>query len=377
MKRVAVILHGGIAPPSSRQFVPALTGLIERLAERFTMTVYTCMTSENAVGEFLCGKARVVYLPVRFGASPTHIILHAVRAFRAAHRQQPYDLVHGFWATPGGLAATLAGRLTGVPHMVSLLGGESASLPRISYGNMRTRAPRLATLWTVSHASAVTTLTRYQLRELRRFGFNRQDDVRVIPFGADPRLFMPSHPKLLPPPFNLLHVGHLNDVKDQATLLKAFRRITEVVDCQLRIVGEGPREGTLRELAQTLGVRDRVTFEGYVPHTRIPAYFHWAHLLLHSSLYEGQGVVFAEAASSGVPVCGTRVGLLDDLHASTGASVPPELPDALAESAIALLSHPSRMCEVQAVGLRWAAEHSLDWTASTFSDLYSTLMHRN
>ncbi len=377
MERIGIIIHGGIAPAWSSHSVPAITGLIERLAETFNITVYTCITTDNTRTPFSAGKARVEFLPVHFGSSPLAIVAQAVRAFTNDHQIHPYALVHGFWGLPGGLAATIAGRVTGVPSMVTLLGGEAANLPHIQYGNMRKRASRLATLWTSNRAGTLTFLTRYQLRELQKFGFTRTENIHTIPLGADPALFSHAGERPQPPPFHLLHVGHLNRVKDQITLLKAFKRIVQSLDCRLRIVGEGPLENTLRRLAFDLRIEDRVSFEGYVRHADLPQHFAWAHLLLHSSVYEGQGVVFAEAAASGIPVCGTRVGLLEDFENSFAVTAPSGDPNKLAESAIRLLENPELMNRMSSRAVEWALQHSLDWSTAQFSELYCGLVNRN
>ncbi|MGA9120099.1 MAG: hypothetical protein WB699_12115, partial [Bacteroidota bacterium] len=79
MERIGIIIHGGIAPAWSSHSVPAITGLIERLAETFNITVYTCITTDNTRTPFSAGKARVEFLPVHFGSSPLAIVAQAVR----------------------------------------------------------------------------------------------------------------------------------------------------------------------------------------------------------------------------------------------------------------------------------------------------------
>jgi len=368
-----MIMHGGVAPEGSNMVVPAISALVKRLAGEFDITVYTPLKGEGRNLPFMCGGARVQYLRAHAGDALPGIVAHAVRAVRRDHDERPFDLVHGFWALPGGLAAVLAAMATGSKSVVSLLGGEGADLPSIGYGNMRSLLPRAATLWTVRRAGAVTFLTDYQRDRLRRRGFTRTDDVSVIPFGADPEVFPFVAERPEAPPFRILNVSHLNSVKDQWTLLKAFWRLSRELDCRLRIIGEGSQRATLEHLARNLGITGRVEFAGYVPHEELPRHFGWAHILLHTSLYEGQGVVFAEAAASGVPVCGTRVGLLSDLGDPFAVTVEPGDDSALAESASRLLQDTARRRNLATRAHSWAQYHSADWTAGRFAEVYTGL----
>jgi phosphatidylinositol alpha-1,6-mannosyltransferase len=83
------------------------------------------------------------------------------------------------------------------------------------------------------------------------------------------------------------------------------------------IVGEGDDVGRLRDLAIKLGVEDRVVFAGAVDNTRL------RQLYLDSDVFvlavrpvdqdiEGFGMVYVEAAASGVPSIAVRIGGVPD-----------------------------------------------------------------
>ncbi len=63
----------------------------------------------------------------------------------------------------------------------------------------------------------------------------------------------------------------------------------------------------------------------------MPAFYDEAHILLHTSLYEGQGLVFMEAAASGTLIAGTCVGILSDMGEDCGLRVSVKEPKLLAE----------------------------------------------
>ena len=82
---------------------------------------------------------------------------------------------------------------------------------------------------------------------------------------------------------------------------------------RLEVIGDGRLRGDLERLAGQLGVGDRISFLGQLPRAEMPARYRAATLLLVTSRHEGQSMVAVEAAASGIPVVGTRVGVLPDL----------------------------------------------------------------
>ena len=374
MKRVAMLMHGGIALPGSARSVPALAGLVKRLSTQFDVTVYILEGTEPFTGPYVHGRATIRSVHAKHSAHMFTKIFRMIQAVLIDHRRNPYSLIHGFWALPGGFSAVLAGKLAGVPSVVSILGGEAAYLPEIQYGNMRGTGPRAATLWACRHGDALVVLTRYQLQELSHFGFNRTAGVHAIPFGAWAPFFEAGKQRPLAPPFHFLHVGDLNRVKDQVTLLEAFRLIRERLDCHLRIVGEDTLGGAIQRYAEKLEIADVVTFTGFVPQDSLTPHFAWAHVLLHASLYEGQGVVFAEAAAAGLPICGTRVGLLADLGENFAAIVETGDYEGLANAALRLLGDSPRRERLAENAKAWAREHDADRTAEMVAGVYLSLL---
>jgi len=114
-----------------------------------------------------------------------------------------------------------------------------------------------------------------------------------------------------------------------------------------------------------------VTLAGFVPHERIPCYLARAHLLLHSSRYEGQGVVFAEAAAAGVPICGTRVGLLHDLGDRFAALAEPGDDEGLAKAIERVATNVGYRSRLIAEARTWTESHTAEWTAGQYADVYA------
>jgi glycosyltransferase involved in cell wall biosynthesis len=110
-----------------------------------------------------------------------------------------------------------------------------------------------------------------------------------------------------------------------AALRKAASR-----DVRLVLIGEGPEQGALQELAERHGVADAVVFPGFTltPWTAYPG----LDVFVIPSRIEALGVVVVEAMASGCFVIASRVGGIPEMvsDSSLGTLVPAGDPPALA-----------------------------------------------
>ncbi|MDY7567724.1 glycosyltransferase [Pseudomonas sp. RTC3] len=104
------------------------------------------------------------------------------------------------------------------------------------------------------------------------------------------------------------NVGRLHPDKDQATLLRGFATALPSLpkNSYLVIVGVGRLEQALKQLAEELGVSDRVLFLGQIPEAR--RYFRAFDVFALSSDHEPFGMVLLEAMAAGVPLLATACG---------------------------------------------------------------------
>ncbi len=101
----------------------------------------------------------------------------------------------------------------------------------------------------------------------------------------------------------VLGVGRLESEKDFATLIEAFKIVSETRDIRLVLVGKGALEANLKKVANSLGVSDRVIFAGYVRNP-LPLMKRCSVFVL-SSRFEALPTVLIEAMACGAPVVST------------------------------------------------------------------------
>jgi glycosyltransferase involved in cell wall biosynthesis len=282
------------------------------------------------------------------------------------HRRRGFDILHAFWATESGLLAALAGRLLRIPTLVSLAGGELVALRDIGYGDQRIAWERLKVAACLRLATAVSAGSQTLMRAAERHVKGKP--VHRAPLGVDLDLFQPDGA------FNagvqrLVHVGTLTRVKDQATLVHAFSRLRQAgTRATLEIVGDGPLRTELERLARELGIGDAVCFRGGVDHANLPPIYRSASAFVVSSRHEAQGMVAIEAAACGIPVVGTRVGVMPELTSAVSA---PGDADALAASVAATLGDPEPLA--RAALARARSDFELEACVSGFRRLYARL----
>lgn len=302
------------------------------------------------------------------------LLLRAVRWAVAEHRRRPADLLHGLWADEAGAVAVAAGRLLGVPAVVSLMGGELAALHDIGYGGRLSRLGRRLQPLTLRGAAAVTVGST----SLERLAAPYVPAGRLarLPLGVDTELFRPAPGARAPLEggVRLLYPASLTPVKGHLTLLRALAVVAgRLPDVHLHLVGDGPLRSELAREAEALGVGRCVTFHDAVPHDRLPGYYRAADLVVCSSRYESQGMVALEAAACGCPVVGTAVGILPELP---GASVVPvgDVP-ALAEAIIFSVSDRAALAERGRTSLKAVrAELRLERTVDRLWALYRQVL---
>ena len=360
-QKIALIIPGGIGTGHDNMGIPVLERLVKLLSNDFQVTVFSLF------------KINDDYQPIGFeliSIPDGNVLLKGLkllRHFYRIRRQERFDVVHGFWALPSGFFAVIIGKIFGLRSIVSILGGDAVSLPAIQYGQLRKWIPRMFVLWTLRHTDQGTALTHYLTDQLNHFGLQRA--IRVIPWGVDIKQFS-FYDKPLNSPVQFLHIANLIPVKDQATLLYAFKSISDQIFSTLTIIGEGPEEHKLKSLARTLALERKIKFLGLQSYEALPAFYHQADILLHTSLSEGQSEVVTEAMSCGTIVCGTRVGLMADLpHCCVTVGVGDF--HSLASQVINLVKDQSRMKEIRRMAFEWASVHSMQWTVEKTKELYS------
>src|SRR4051812_8564458 len=179
-----------------------------------------------------------------------------VREIRAAQPDLVLTFQH-YGNTVGGLAARLASPAPVVANQVSARG---LVAPLVRAADLAFGLLGIYDLITVNSADMLADYARYPSRYSKR--------LRHVPHGFDLKTSRLSRMDAraafgLPAAAPLLgSVARLNAGK---RLDVAIRTLSERADLHLALAGQGPHEAELRQLANAVGVQDRVHFVGELP----------------------------------------------------------------------------------------------------------------
>jgi glycosyltransferase involved in cell wall biosynthesis len=229
-----------------------------------------------------------------------------------------------------GIAAVIAGRLTGLPVIVQgetaavLAGADSQSTSGIAAESWATRMLKAPARTIYRRADQVVCIGRDLEREALRAGVPRER-VHYLPHGVDLQRFRPpveQERDALRAQFGwpsarpiVLFVGRLSQEKGVMDLLEAWRA-TPRGDALLVLVGpdmtghpwDAGAAGRAYVAANGLG--DHVRFEGATPDPS--RFYRAADVFVQPSHFEALGNTALEAMASGLPVATSGVGGLAD-----------------------------------------------------------------
>jgi phosphatidylinositol alpha-1,6-mannosyltransferase len=294
------------------------------------------------------------------------------RAARIVRERRPAILVAAR-AVPEGLVALLLRRRFGVPYVV-FAQGEEIAVPVAERRRHGTRIAKFLAMRRVyAGAGRVLANSAYTEGLLRAFGHEGGNVVVHHP-GVDPARFRPDGPDLrrelgVEERRVLLTVGALMERKGQSAVVGAMPGLLRrVPDAVYLVAGSGPAEGAIREAARAAGVEGSVRLLGRLPEEKLPDLYRTADVFVLANRrppdgdLEGFGIVYLEAAASGLPVVAGAPGGNAEafVEGRTALRVDPEDPGQLAAVLGGLLADRERARRLGAEG-RAFVRGSFDW----------------
>lgn len=299
-------------------------------------------------------------------------LIAVIRAFsRIGHSFKP-DIVHSHVTLPVGFATVMAGKLLGVPVLITEHWGPISDLA----GN---RVGAWAMRFAIRHADQVIAVSDYLKDEMI-------SELRITRhIAVIPNLFDRS--KFYPAPLDgnsagtldVLFVGRGGDSrKGNRFVLEAFASALPQSAMPLRLVMVGRGlEKELLPLAERLGVHQNCVFPGALPIERLADIARQCGFLVVSSCYETFSLVLVEAMACGKPVIATRCGGPEELVTpETGILVPVDDTKAMADAMVEMSRSLARY-DAQAIA-RYAREnYSEDVVARRLTRMYSEVINRS
>lgn len=308
--------------------------------------------------------------------------VRGVRSF-ADDQGAAYDVVHShYWLS--GIAGLELARRWGSRSVVTF--HTLAEVKRLAHAEAEEPEERAeAERRIVEETDAVVVSDGHERDLLARHYGAPGSKVTVLPVGVDVEAFRPldkaeARRRLgLNARHVLLCVGRFDPLKRYDLALSAAALLRERDRVEVALVGgdleRDPEAVRLKALAESLGIEDRVRFQGPAPHHELPWHYSAADVLLAPSHYESYGLAALEAMACGTPVVAARVGglasLVDD--GETGYLVPQHTPESYADRIEVLLANEGLREAMGRAGRRKAETLAWDVVGQRFADFYAGL----
>jgi glycosyltransferase involved in cell wall biosynthesis len=260
-------------------------------------------------------------------------VAHMAELMRAAG----IDHVHCHFANHPAAAGFVIHRLVGLPYSFTAHGSDL-------------HKDRTMLCDKIRDAAFAVTISDYNRDLIRDTCPSARTQIELVHCGVDTTRFRPA-PRSQQPPFKIISVGTLHEVKGQRYLVEACAELARRgVDFRCRFVGDGPDRAMLEALARASGISERVEFTGAMTSVAVLALLHDSHVLVAPSVptrdgrREGIPVVLMEAMATGLPVVASRLSGIPELveDGANGILVHPGDAEDLANGLATLADAPER-----------------------------------
>ena len=357
-------------------------GLIERLPQG-SVTVYTSQQGDTSVYD----QNWFDQLGVKVIRDKSKILLPTPRVARAVKRliaKERIEVV--FFGAAAPLAVMAKGlRKSGARKIVSLTHGHEVWWAKIWPFKWAIR-------FIGNHVDHLTYLGDFTRTEISRsLSASAVSAMVKIAPGIDTDHFTPqSSGAELRKSLGLANkkvivcVGRLVHRKGQDSLISALPKILQHhSDAHVLLIGTGPYQKHLEDLAKKFSVQDSITFIGRIQYADLPRYISVGDIFAMPSRsrlagleVEGLGIVYLEASACGLPIIAGKSGGAPDavLEGVTGITVDGRDPAEIARAVNTLFEDPIRAKEMGQRGREWIISN---WRWDIWSAKFIELLKTN
>lgn len=320
------------------------------------------------------------------------VINNLTRRLEQVALQIKPDVLHAHSPALNAIAALRVGKRLGIPVVYEIRAfWEDAAVDHgtSSEWGLRYRLTRAMETYAIKQVDAVTTICEGLRKDIVQRGV-ASDKVTVIPNAVNIEDFSVGESadaelagKLgLDGKLVLGFIGSFYAYEGLNILLQALPKMLQVNPAiHLLLVGGGPQERQLQQLAKQLGISDNVIFTGRVPHDQVQRYYNLVDVLVYPRLRMRLTDLVTplkplEAMAQGRLLAASDVGGHQELIADgkTGVLFKADDPDDLANKVLDLLAAPARWPALRNAA-RMFVENERNWPRSVarYQSVYSKL----
>ncbi len=290
-----------------------------------------------------------------------------------AIKQNSIDIIHSH-DFRSDLVAFICSKLSGVPAISTCHGWIANNLK----GRIYTRIDKFL----LKYFDRIVTVSSTMQKQLLNMGY-LNEKIEVVPNALIIDDYQPNKANQsfrnelgIDKEARLIaNIGRLSPEKGQDIFLKAARELlNEKENLYFLVIGRGPEQQNLEDLAKNLGIRDHVIFTGH--RDDVVNIYNSIDLVVQSSYTEGMPNVILESLLMEVPVVATSVGGTAEVAQNNYSAllIEPHNLDNLVGGLREFLNNESRLIEMSRNGRKFVCQNfnHLD-RVRKMADIYTTL----
>lgn len=274
---------------------------------------YIWPNSLHIMGHARSLKADVKLRPLVLLLFPFFMIASIINLIREC-RKINAQIIHAHWVLPNGFIAAVASKILGIPFIITLHGSDIFMADK----NFLFRA---FARWTFKQSSYVTACSQELYERAKKI--NKEINIELIPWGADPQKFKPlENREEIRKKYGWASDEIIISVLGRMVYKKGFSQLLDTApdlinsNPKVRFVigGSGPLENELKEKADKLGLSKPVSFPGPIPWNEVPEFLGASDIFVLPSQRDEAGnldglpTVLLEAMACGLPCVASDVG---------------------------------------------------------------------
>jgi len=216
-------------------------------------------------------------------------------------KKRRFDIIHSMFAIPSAPSGLLLAKKFGIPHVVSILGGDVYD-PTKRLSPHRISLLRFVVRKVLEESDLIVGMSTDIIERVQaHYGISKE--ITLIPHAIERPVFNKKRRQDFgyeSDAILLVTVGRLVPRKQVDELLQLTKLLGQNV--KLIVIGDGPEKQNLQDLANTLEISEAVHFVGNVDNETKFQLLTIADIYVSSTSHEGFGLVFLEAMAAGLPI---------------------------------------------------------------------------
>jgi glycosyltransferase involved in cell wall biosynthesis len=202
--------------------------------------------------------------------------------------------IHSFWLTECAFVGQLLSRFFNIPHIASLMGQDAKK------SNNYLKFLNLSKL-------AITSGSNFAVDVFKQHTCLNSNSISIIPFGVECLNGSGNNNREI----DLLGVGSLIPLKNYNLFIEIVNELVkDFPSLNSVLIGDGGQRSELENSIAEKNLLNNISLTGKIHRNEVLNYMRKSKILLHTSLYESQGLVFLEALLCGLYVVSFNVGYL-------------------------------------------------------------------